>query len=162
MYQLKTSQRVSADLSTVYNFFAKPENLAAITPDWLDFQILTPSPIPMREGAVIDYQIGLGPVPTRWRTMITTFNPPQLFVDEQLNGPYSFWHHTHRFEETSDGTVLSDEVRYLLPMGILGRLAHEMVIKSQLRKIFSHRHLFIAEKFGGSLEDCQGPEITRL
>ena len=162
MYQLKTSQRVSSDLNSVYNFFAKPENLAAITPGWLDFQILTPSPIPMREGAVIDYQIGLGPVPTRWRTLITTFRPPHLFVDEQLNGPYSFWHHTHRFEETPEGTVLQDEVRYLLPLGVLGRVAHETVIKSQLLRIFRHRHRFIAEKFGGSLEDCQGPEITRL
>ena len=161
MYLLKTSQLVSADLDTVFSFFAKPENLAAITPGWLDFQILTPSPIPMREGAVIDYQIGLGPIPTRWRTMITTFQPPGLFVGEQLDGPYSFWHHTHRFEETAGGTLLHDEVRYLLPLGPLGRMAHGLVIKAQLKRIFEHRHRFIAEKFGGGPEDCTGPEVSR-
>lgn len=162
MYLLKTSQEVPADLETVFGFFAKPENLAAITPGWLDFRILTPSPIPMRAGALIDYQIGLGPVPARWRTMITTHQPPHLFVDEQLSGPYSFWHHTHRFEETDAGTLLHDEVRYLLPLGLLGRVAAGPVIKAQLRRIFRYRHKFIAEKFSGDLRDCTGPDISRI
>jgi ligand-binding SRPBCC domain-containing protein len=145
---LRTRQLVTADLETVFPFFARPENLAAITPDWLDFRILTPSPIPMRPGAVVDYLIRLGPVPQRWRTMITTYDPPHVFVDEQLGGPYSFWHHTHRFEAAEGGTLLTDEVRYLLPFGALGELAHRLVIKRQLAAIFRHRHRIIADKFG--------------
>jgi len=151
---------VSADLDKVFDFFSKPENLAAMTPGWLDFQILTPSPVPMREGGIIDYQIGLGPVPARWRSMITTYQPGRLFIDEQLDGPYSFWHHTHRFEEKSSGTLLTDEVRYQMPYGVLGRITHFLVIKAQLRKIFAHRHKFIARKFGERSSGSSRPEFS--
>ncbi len=147
MYTLSSRQVVQADLDRVFPFFAKPENLAVITPPWLDFKILTPSPIPMREGAVIDYQIGLGPLPTRWRTMITSHQPPHLFVDEQLMGPYSFWHHTHRFEDLQGHTLLTDEVRYLPPFGPVGRLVHGLVLRHSLQRIFRHRREFIARTF---------------
>ncbi|PID81000.1 CDP-paratose 2-epimerase [bacterium DOLZORAL124_64_63] len=163
MYHLKTTQTVTAPLNEVYDFFARPENLAAITPDWLGFEILTPSPIPMKEGALIDYQIHLGPLPTRWRTLITSYEPGVSFVDEQLAGPYSFWHHTHRFRSTdSGGTELVDEVRFLPPFGFLGTIAVELMIKRQLLGIFRHRHRVIADRFGGSLEDCEGPVLRRL
>jgi ligand-binding SRPBCC domain-containing protein len=145
---LRARQLVPAPLDQVFPFFARPENLAVITPDWLNFRILTPSPIPMSAGAVVDYLIKLGPIPTRWRTLISTFDPPHCFVDQQLNGPYSFWHHTHRFEEVQDGTLLSDEVRYLMPFGPLGELVHNLVIKRQLKAIFAHRATVIARQFG--------------
>ena len=160
MYRLTTSQTVSADLNTIFHFFAQPENLARITPPWLGFRILTPSPITMKEGALVDYEIKLGPIPTRWRTLITSYEPGVSFVDEQLMGPYSFWHHTHRFEATASGTLLTDEVLYLPPLGILGRMAHGLAIKNQLQGIFRHRHQVIAQKFGGSREDCTGPDIS--
>ena len=148
MYLLETQQLVATRRDTVFPFFARPENLAAITPPWLDFAILTPSPIPMRVGALIDYSIRLGPLPTRWRTMISTLDAPRMFVDEQLMGPYSFWHHTHGFEERAEGTLLTDQVRYLPPLGPLGRLAHGMLIRHSLLRIFRHRRAFIAERFG--------------
>jgi ligand-binding SRPBCC domain-containing protein len=149
--QLLTSQQyVSAGLDEVFAFFGEPENLARITPPWLGFQILTPSPVKMRVGALIDNQISLGPFPTRWRTLITAYDPPQLFVDEQLIGPYSFWHHTHRFEATARGTTITDEIRYLLPFGPLGSLVHALFVRRQLKGIFDHRRRVIAEQFGQS------------
>lgn len=162
MNLLKLTQRVDEPLDRVFPFFSKPENLAEMTPAWLDFQILTPSPISMEKGTIIDYQIGLGPIPTRWRTLISCFEPPFRFVDEQLNGPYSFWHHTHRFESVANGTLLTDEVRYLLPFGVLGHLAHGVLIKSQLKKIFTHRHAVMREKFGGNPEDPVDLKLSRI
>jgi ligand-binding SRPBCC domain-containing protein len=147
MFTLTHEQVIAAPLDEVFAFFGQPENLARITPPWLRFRILTPSPVPMREGALIDYEIGLGPLPTRWRTMITKFDPPHLFVDEQLNGPYSFWHHTHRFEARGNKTVIKDEIRYVMPFGPLGKLAHALVIRRQLEGIFVHRRKVIAEQF---------------
>jgi len=151
MYRLTSEQLVPAPLDEVFAFFSAPENLARITPSWLGFQILTPSPVAMRIGALIDYQISLGPLPTHWRTMITAYDPPHMFVDEQLAGPYSFWHHTHRFESAGTGTRILDEVLYLMPFGPLGKLVHKLVVRRQLAGIFSHRKLVIAEQFPGTL-----------
>jgi ligand-binding SRPBCC domain-containing protein len=150
MHLLSSHQHVSAGLDEVFAFFGEPENLALITPPWLGFRILTPEPVKMRVGALIDYQISLGPLPTRWRTLITTYDPPNLFVDEQLNGPYSFWHHTHRFEATGRGTNITDEIRYLLPFGPLGTLVHALLVRRQLKGIFAHRRRVIAEMFNQS------------
>jgi len=147
MHQMVSDQYVPAPLDKVFAFFGKPENLARITPPWLGFRILTPSPVLMREGALIDYGISLGPFPTRWRSLITAYDPPHSFVDQQLNGPYSFWHHTHRFEKEGSGTRITDEVLYLLPFGPLGTLVHKLVVRRQVEAIFAHRQKFIEEHF---------------
>ena len=147
MHEWRSEQVVAADLAQVAEFFAQPENLARLTPDWLGFRILTPSPITMREGALIDYEIRLGPLPMRWRTLITSYDPPHGFVDEQLSGPYSFWHHTHTFTTVPDGTLIRDRVRYLLPFGVLGSLVQKLVVRRQLAGIFRHRARAITNVF---------------
>jgi ligand-binding SRPBCC domain-containing protein len=147
VHLLKSEQQVNAPLEVVFRFFGQPENLARITPPWLGFRILTPSPVAMREGAIIDYQVKLGPLPTRWRSMITAYDPPHRFVDEQLAGPYSFWHHTHEFEAVEGGTLIRDTIRYLIPYGPLGRLARILVVRRQLESIFNHRRRVIEELF---------------
>ena len=162
MYLLETIQHVAEERDKVFEFFARPENLAQLTPGWLDFRILTPSPIPMDRGTVIDYRIGLGGVPMRWRTLIADYEPPCIFIDEQLDGPYAVWHHTHRFETVPGGTRLVDRVRYLPPLGILGRLAHGLLIRRQLTRIFSYRQEVIAARFGGRVDEPSSLSITRL
>lgn len=147
MYLLENEQRVGASLEEVFAFFGRPENLGRITPGWLGFEILTPSPIPMREGALIDYEVKLGPLPTRWRSLITTFDPPHRFVDEQLQGPYDFWHHTHEFAADGDGTLIRDVVRYRMPFGPFGRLARALFVRRQLEAIFAHRRRVIEQVF---------------
>ncbi len=146
---LKHTQVVPAPLDEVFAFFARPENLAEITPPDLGFQILTPSPITMKDGAVIDYVVKVAGLPMRWRTLITSYEPPHRFVDEQLSGPYSFWHHTHTFASTPEGgTELGDVVRYAMPLGPLGDLVHALAVKRQVAGIFTHRESVIARRFG--------------
>jgi ligand-binding SRPBCC domain-containing protein len=132
-----------------FRFFDRPENLAEITPAELGFRILTPSPIAMKEGALIDYTIRVLGMPVRWTTLITSYNPPRGFVDQQLRGPYSFWHHTHAFRAVDGGTEMADTVRYLLPFGPLGALAHAVAVRRQLENIFEHRSRVIAGRFPG-------------
>ncbi len=150
MHHLIREQFVPRSRDEVFDFFGRPENLARLTPGWLGFRILTPSPIAMREGALIDYEIRLGPLPMRWRTLITCNEPPHRFVDEQLSGPYSFWHHTHTFEEVDGGTMIKDHVRYLLPFGVLGALVEKLLVRRQLRTIFGYRERVIGQMFGRS------------
>ena len=140
-------QLIRRPRAEVFDFFSRPENLARVTPPRLGFQILTPSPIRMREGALIDYQIRVLGVPLRWRSLITAYDPPRSFVDEQLSGPYSFWHHTHEFEEVPEGTVVRDTVRYALPLGALGDLAAGAWTRGDLEEIFRYRRKVIASVF---------------
>jgi ligand-binding SRPBCC domain-containing protein len=148
IHTLVREQVVATPHDEVFAFFAQPENLARLTPAALRFRILTPTPFEMKEGALIDYVIHPMGIPMRWRTLITTYDPPHRFIDEQLLGPYSFWHHTHTFTETADGTMLGDRVVYSLPLGPVGTLVHALVIQRQLRRIFAYRSRVIAEMFG--------------
>lgn len=123
----------------VFDFFSKAENLEKITPNSLGFQILTSLPIEMRQDTLIDYKIGLGPLPMKWRTLISVWEPPYQFVDEQIKGPYKTWIHRHSFSEVEGGTRITDYVRFELPFTPLGDLAVPLIYR-QLRGIFSHRN----------------------
>ncbi|NNE10571.1 MAG: SRPBCC family protein, partial [Gemmatimonadetes bacterium] len=119
MYELKTEQLIPRPLDEVFAFFADASNLSRLTPPWLDFRIVSETPIRMEEGRLIDYRLKVHGIPLRWQSEITTWDPPHRFVDEQRKGPYKVWHHTHRFEEAGNGTRVIDEVRYDVPGGAL-------------------------------------------
>ena len=148
MYTLKREIDLSAPLEEVFPFFSKPENLERITPDSMRMSYLTPSPIAMHTGSLIDYVIKVDGIPLRWTTLISEFEPPYRFVDVQLKGPYAFWHHTHTFEEIEGGTRVSDEVRYAMPFGPLGTLVHWLKVKRDLESIFRFRTEFLTNEFG--------------
>jgi ligand-binding SRPBCC domain-containing protein len=145
IHSLRRTQLIPLSRSEVFAFFESAENLARITPPSLGFRILTPLPITMKVGTVIDYTIRWLGFPVRWRTLITTYEPPDLFVDEQINGPYSLWHHAHRFEDTPEGTRMTDEVHYCLPFGPFGDLAHGFLVQRQLEHIFDYRATVIGQ-----------------
>ena len=139
IHTLKKEQFVPAPLETVFDFFSRPENLSKLTPPGLGFVILTPSPIEMKPGALIDYTIRLLGIRVRWTTLITAYEPGRSFVDEQLKGPDSFWHHTHVFESAPGGTLVRDEIRYALPFGPVGRFVHSLTVRDQLEEVFDFR-----------------------
>lgn len=135
---------LAVPLETVFSFFAEAENLQRITPPELGFRITTPLPIAMGAGARIDYRLSLFGIGFPWRTEITAWDPPREFVDTQRSGPYAQWIHRHRFRATPGGTEIEDEVRYRLPLPLLGELAHPL-IRLQLGRIFRYRQRRIRE-----------------
>lgn len=134
----------------VFEFFSDPANLEALTPPWLGFEVLTPLPLPRGEGAVFDYRIRVRGLPLRWRTLIESFVPGERFADRQIAGPYALWHHTHRFEDLpGGGTRMTDQVRYRMGWGPLGRVLIALWVRRDIERIFAFRKQVLAERFPG-------------
>jgi ligand-binding SRPBCC domain-containing protein len=137
------------DPETVFGFFADAGNLEAITPPWLRFAIVTPRPIAMGAGALIEYRLTLHRLPISWLTQIVVWEPGVRFVDVQLSGPYRLWHHTHEFAaDGAGGTLMRDTVRYALPFGPLGEVAHRAFVARDLGRIFDFRRAEVARRLG--------------
>jgi ligand-binding SRPBCC domain-containing protein len=140
VHRLRREQRLPGSPAEVFDFFGDAGNLEAITPPLLRLRILTPEPIVMRAGTQLRYRLRVRGVPVSWLTEIREWDPPHRFVDEQLEGPYALWHHTHSFSDDGAGaTLMRDEVRYELPLGGLGELAHRLVVRGDLQRIFDYR-----------------------
>jgi ligand-binding SRPBCC domain-containing protein len=137
--RLEREQLVPRPVTEVFAFFSQAHNLERITPPWLRFQIFTPGSIPMTTGTLIEYRLRLHGVRLRWISRIEEWETDRTFVDRQVRGPYRFWHHRHEFLPHEDGTLVRDRVRYALPLGRLGDLAHAAVVERDLRRIFDFR-----------------------
>lgn len=146
-YLLETETTLQASRTELFDFFSDAFQLEQITPHWLSFRVLTPPPITIRPGTLIDYRLKLHGLPIRWKTEISTWDPPWSFTDRQLKGPYSLWEHLHTFEDTNSGTVVKDQVRYRVPGGAL---VHSLFVKKDLLRIFGHRLQRMQEIFSSS------------
>lgn len=131
----------------VFAFFADARNLGRLTPSWLRFEVLTPAPIAMRPGTVIDYRLRIRGIPIRWQSEITVWEPPHSFVDEQRRGPYWQWIHEHRFSKSGANTVAEDHIRYAVPGGAI---ANKLFVARDLKRIFAYRVRELARIFGAA------------
>ena len=128
----------------IFPFFGDARNLEAITPPWLSFQVVTPEPIDMNAGTLIDYRLKVHGVPLKWRTRINVWEPSRRFVDEQLRGPYRKWVHEHRFEPCEGGTRCIDHVEYAVPFG---SIVNTLFVRRDVERIFAYRTVKLRERF---------------
>lgn len=135
---LETTTLLQTPVDEAFAFFANAGNLERITPPELAFRILTPTPIDIDEGTIIDFRLRLFGIPFGWRTRIIEWQPDDHFVDEQIRGPYRRWLHLHRFVECEEGTRMTDRVEYRLPLQSAGAFALPLV-RWQLDRIFRYR-----------------------
>ena len=140
VHRLERRQYLERPLEDVFRFFAAARNLERITPSWLSFEVLTPEPVEMEVGALIDYRLRVHGVPLGWTSQIEVWEPNRQFVDRQLRGPYRLWHHRHRFAPAGSGTLVGDEVHYAVPFGAVGELADPLFVRRDLERVFDHRH----------------------
>lgn len=150
VYSLKQIQKIPISIEKAWDFFSKPVNLQQITPDSMKFNIISDHHgDQMHAGQIIEYTLKpfLG-IPMYWMTEITHVEPMKYFVDEQRYGPYSMWHHQHRFKDIDGGVEMTDVVHYKIPYWFLGDIANSLYVKQQLKKIFEFRNQKVTELFG--------------
>jgi ligand-binding SRPBCC domain-containing protein len=148
VHHLQRIQHIPRPRREVFAWFADASNLAHITPPELRFTILTPLPLAVGPGMLLDYKLRILGVPVAWRTRIERFQPDDLFSDVQLKGPYRRWHHLHEFADAGDGTTeMRDTVDYELPLGPLGTLARALFVRRSLEHIFDYRRDRLTEIF---------------
>jgi ligand-binding SRPBCC domain-containing protein len=136
---LTLEQWLPRPVEEVFGFFSDAANLDVLTPPWLHFSILTPGPIPMHQGTVIEYQIRWRWLPLRWKTVIAAWDPPHRFVDRALRSPYRQWIHEHTFEPLNGGTLMRDRVDYAVPGWVLEPLVSHWVVMPDVERIFAYR-----------------------
>lgn len=139
IHLLERSQRIEIPVEQAFAFYTDALNLEPMTPPWLHFEVTTPAPIALQADALLDYKLRLHGIPIRWQTRIEIWEPPLRFVDTQAKGPYSLWEHTHRFEPDCSATVIHDQVRYAIPLGPIGAIAHHLFVRRDLKRIFDYR-----------------------
>jgi len=147
-HRLRRVQLLPRPRAEVFAFFEDATNLAVLTPPFLGFEILTPPPIVMQAGTLIDYRIKLFGAPMRWRTEIEIYEPRERFVDRQLRGPYELWRHTHVFRDVAGGTEMIDEVDYAVGFGPFGSIARRLFVERTLERIFDYRAETVGRLFG--------------
>jgi ligand-binding SRPBCC domain-containing protein len=150
VHLLEREQLLPVARDEAWEFFQDAHNLEAITPPFLRFAVITPGPIAMGEGTLIEYRLRLHGIRVDWLTRIEVWEPGRRFVDRQVRGPYAVWHHTHTFTPHAAGTVMRDRVRYRLPLGILGTLVHLAVVRRDLDAIFDFRAREVARRLAGA------------
>jgi ligand-binding SRPBCC domain-containing protein len=158
--RLEAVQFLPARRPRVFDFFSDAFQLETLTPPWLHFSVLTPAPIPIAAGTLIDYRLRLHGVPIRWQSRICLWEPPFRFVDEQTRGPYRRWYHEHVFEDVPGGTICRDIVDYAVPGGWL---MDRLLVRTDIARIFRFRMLKLKELFPPQAESqVTGRNATRL
>jgi ligand-binding SRPBCC domain-containing protein len=149
IYRLHTHQNLPISVDEAWEFLSDPKNLKTITPNYMGFNILSGADRKMFAGQIIQYIVTpVAGIPTKWVTEITHVKDKKFFVDEQRFGPYSLWHHKHFIKAIPGGVEMEDIIDYKLPMGILGQLAHPIIVKPKLKEIFDYRYQKLIELFG--------------
>jgi ligand-binding SRPBCC domain-containing protein len=132
--------RIAAPPAVVFAFHEIPGALLRLTPPWERVELIQGGDS-IRPGARVIVAVRIGPFRVRWIAEHTEYDPGRMFADRQVRGPFASWYHRHRFlDDGRGGTVLRDEVDYVLPLGPLGRLLAGGFIDAKLRKMFEYRH----------------------
>lgn len=156
-YRLEAQLTLPQPIDDVFPFFAEARNLEELTPSFLQFEVLTPAPIEMREGVEIDYRLKVRGLPIRWRSRITVWDPPRRFMDVQIKGPYKKWNHQHIFEQRDGQTICRDVVDYDV---YGGAIIHALFVKSDVQKIFEYRQQVLSDRFAGRPIEPVGTSLS--
>lgn len=146
-HKLEQIQLLPVTLDDAWTFFSSPGNLNLITPEYMNFRIISGGDVRMFQGQLITYKLRLRGIPYRWVTEITEVRDKQMFVDEQKVGPFSYWRHEHWFRSVPGGVEMRDFLQYEVPFGPIGLLANSVFVGREVRGIFNYRQQVLESIF---------------
>lgn len=149
VHSLSQEQALPISRDEAWAFFSSPRNLEEMTPPEMGFCIVSLPSETLYEGEIIEYSVRVAPgIWIPWISEIKALETGESFVDDQISGPFQFWHHRHTFESVEGGTVARDLIHYAVGFGPLGELARHLMVKRQLESMFRHRRATLEKKFG--------------
>lgn len=131
---------IRATPERVFAFHELPDALERLTPAWEKVRIIRRARInQVGSQAIIETHL-LGVIPVRWVAEHTVYDPPRMFEDKQISGPFKSWHHRHVVESHMEGALLRDEIEYEAPFGVIGKTLAPVLIVPRLQRLFQYRH----------------------
>lgn len=131
---------IRASPERVFAFHEQSDVLTLLMPPWESARVIQSASISeVGAEAIIETKV-LGPFKVRWVARHTLYEPPRLFEDVQVKGPFRSWRHRHIVEPHAEGAVLSDQIDYEPPLGFLGRALAPLLVEKRLEKLFDYRH----------------------
>ncbi len=131
---------IRATPERVFAFHELPDVIHRLMPPWEKSKIIQPvKSLHVGEQAIIEAKV-FGVFSVRWVAEHTAYDPPKMFEDTQISGPFKSWRHRHIIKSHTDGAILRDEIEYEPPMSFLGRFFAPYFIEPQLEKLFDYRH----------------------
>lgn len=132
--------RIAAPATQVFRWHASPGAFERLTPPWENVTVVEHSG-GIGNGARLTLEMPLGPFRQRWVAEHCDYQEGRQFRDVQRSGPFALWDHTHRMEpDGPDACYLEDHIRYALPLGRLGHLLGNGLVRRKLGRLFTYRH----------------------
>jgi ligand-binding SRPBCC domain-containing protein len=81
----------------------------------------------------------------RHKSRIEVMRPYSYFRDVMVSGVFSHFEHDHHFAAMDDGTRMRDEIRFIAPMGALGRVATKILVMRHVAAVLMERNAGIKQ-----------------
>jgi uncharacterized protein (TIGR01777 family) len=126
--------------SELFEWHTRHGALERLMPPWERVRV-TERTGGVEDGARVTMSVPFGPIRRKWVSRCSEVIPAQQFKDEQIDGPFARWVHTHlMLPDGAAASILEDRIVYAPPLGAVGRLLASAALEARLPRLFRFRH----------------------
>lgn len=130
--------KLDVPVERAFDFIARPRNLLLISPPTPTIEILE-APERLALGSRFTVRLTHLGFQQQLTSEVTWFEGNVGFTDEQVEGPFTQWSHTHRLTTEGSGTSMLDRIEFEAPRGMLGWVLTNGRVENGLAAAFSFR-----------------------
>lgn len=138
--QFRKESVINASPETVFAFHQLPDAFERLIPPWDNLKIVQKADMTKVGSQAIVEQQFFGFSVARIVAEHTKYDPPHMFEDVLVKGPFKYWRHKHIVKQFEDRAKLIDEIEFKLPFSFLGTGAAVLFVLPKLEKMFEYRH----------------------